>query len=150
MTDRQDDRSERAIRFEDMAEFMFECMERAWKVAPDPQQVPEPKEFLTEWRTLCRAWMMGPAGIPLLLTPRNRDLAARMLYIYGFVDDIDDTKKTEQEMKDIAKDALRAWLQLADDTRGHGGRMWEINQRLMQRFGEAMEKTTAEFAGRKP
>jgi hypothetical protein len=147
MSDRPNDRAHPGFSFQDLSQFMVGCMERAWEVAPDlPEAAADPKQLMDDWQTLCRAWMMGPAGIPLLLTPRNRDLMARMLYVYGFLDDPKDT----EGVKAITKDFLRAWLELADGARGRGGEMWEIHQRLMRRFGEAMEKTAADFAGGKP
>jgi hypothetical protein len=146
MSDRPNDRAEPLFGLDELAEFMEGCLKRAWEVAPERPGAADPKQLLADWQTLWRAWMMGPAGIPLLLTPRNRDLMGRMLYIYGFLEKPDD----QEGVKDITKDFMRAWLELAEVARARGGDMWTINQRLMQRFGEAMEKTTAEFAGRKP
>ena len=146
MSDRPNDRAEPLFGLDALAEFMDGCLKRAWEVAPLPPGAADPKQLVADWQALWRAWMMGPAGIPLLLTPRNRDLLARMLYIYGFLEKPDD----QEGVKDITKDLMRAWLELAEVARARGGDLWTINQRLMQRFGEAMEKTTAEFAGRKP
>lgn len=146
MSDRPNDRAEPLFGLDALAEFMDGCLKRAWEVAPAPSGAADPKQLLADWQTLWRAWMMGPAGIALLLTPRNRDLLARMLYIYGFLEKPDD----QEGVKDLTKDFMRAWLELAEVARARGGDLWTINQRLMQRFGEAMEQTTAEFAGRKP
>jgi hypothetical protein len=147
MSDRPNDRAAPLFGLDELADFLHGCFTRACQVAPDlPGGAADPQQLVADWQTLCRAWMMGPAGIPLLLTPRNRDLMARMLYVYGFLERPDDKAGVDA----ITKDFIRAWLELADLARGRGGELWAINQRLMQRFGEAVEKTTAEFAGRKP
>lgn len=141
------ERDEKSIGFTDFSEFFEGVIKRAWELDPDPE-AGDPKALLADLWTLMRAFTLGPAGVSLLLTPRNREMLHRMLYVYGLVDKRKD--EGHEELKELAKSTLLAWLELADEGRRHRHTLWEINNRLWQKFGEAIDEVTAEFAKRQP
>jgi hypothetical protein len=141
MSDRSEDGS---VGFGDFADFLGKCIERAWEVVPSEGEF-DAKSLASEFRTWMRAFMMGPAGVPLMFSPRSRELLQRMLYVYGFVDD----PKNADEAKAITKEFMLAWLELADQAREQRDALIKVNWRFMEMFQEAMGKATAGFTERK-
>jgi hypothetical protein len=141
------DRDDSSTAFTDFSGYFERLIERAWEVGPE-SEAGDAKALFSDMRTLTRAFMLGPAGVPLLFSPRNRDMLHRMLYVYGFIEKRDD--ENHQQLKELTKDILLACLELADEGRRHRNELWKINRRLMQKLGEVIEEVTAEFNERKP
>ena len=145
MTDRHDS----APAFRDLSDYFGRVIDRMWEMAPESEpETGDSAALLADMRNAMRALMMGPAGLPLLLSARNRELVHRLLYIYGLVEQRADGD--HRQLKDLTKEVLLAWLELGDEARRHRDELWKINTRLLQKIGEAIEEVTAEFSGRKP
>jgi hypothetical protein len=111
-------------------------------------------------RSLLRAFMLGATGPFLLWSPRMMQKLLLPFFhtVVGELGDEKDqkeikafTKKMMLAWLDLPEEArggrtfLTAWLEFADEARRHRDQWWEINKRVMQRFGEAMDEVTAEF-----
>ena len=93
---------------------------------------------------------MGPAGAFLLFSPRNREALQWLFYVHGFIKKNPVQDKDQEELKALTKDLLLAGLELADEARRHRNTFWNINKRLMEKLGEAMDDVAAEFSKPKP
>jgi hypothetical protein len=143
MSDRPDDDH---IAFADFGPLMEAWLDRAREAGAHFQ---DEKTLLSDFRNLLRAFMMGPAGPLLLFSPRNREALQWLFYVHGFIGK-PGKDKDQKELKDLTKDFLLAWLELADEARRHRDTFWDINTRLMEKFGEAIDDVTAEFNKPRP
>jgi hypothetical protein len=135
-----------SVAFTDFKEFMLAWLDRASEAGDhfQAQETKDPPDF----RDLLRAFRLGPAA-PLLLFSRSREALQWLFYVHGFLPHPKDDKN-RKELNDLTKDFLSAWLELADEARRHRGTLWDINKRVLEKFGEALDDVNAEFRKPKP